>query len=71
MINEFMMNKFWTNIVRYSRFIITSMLGLIFVILAPLKNLIKIKKLKIFFLVFLILFLILVYFIFKNMFVIG
>ena len=41
------MNDFWTNISRYPRFFISSLAGLILVILAPLKNLFKIPKLRI------------------------
>ena len=42
------MSDFWNNISRYPRFFISSMAGLILVILAPLKNLLKIPKLRIF-----------------------
>lgn len=42
------MNEFWTNISRYPRFFISSFAGLILVILTPLKNLFKIRKLRIF-----------------------
>ena len=42
------MSDFWNNISRYPRFFISSFVGLILVILAPLKNLFKIKKLRIF-----------------------
>ena len=38
------MSDFWNNISRYPRFFISSVAGLIFVILAPLKNLSKIKN---------------------------
>jgi hypothetical protein len=38
------MNDFWNNISRYPRFFISSVAGLILVILAPLKNILKIKK---------------------------
>ena len=41
------MNDFWTNISRYPRFFISSLLGLILIILTPLRNLLKIKKLRI------------------------
>nr|YP_009687884.1 hypothetical chloroplast RF33 [Haslea nusantara]QDX17557.1 hypothetical chloroplast RF33 [Haslea nusantara] len=40
------MNDFWVNISRYPRFFISSVAGLILVILAPLKNLFKIKKFR-------------------------
>ena len=42
------MNDFWNNISRYPRFFISSLAGLVLVILAPFKNLFKIKKLRIF-----------------------
>jgi Protein of unknown function (DUF751) len=38
------MNDFWNNISRYPRFFISSMTGLILIILAPFRNLLKIKK---------------------------
>ena len=38
------MNDFWNNISRYPRFFISSVVGLILVILAPFRNLLKIKK---------------------------
>jgi hypothetical protein len=38
------MNDFWNNISRYPRFFISSVAGLIFVILTPLKNLLRIKN---------------------------
>lgn len=40
------MNEFWNNIARYPRFFISSLAGLILVILAPLRNLFKIKKFR-------------------------
>ena len=40
------MNDFWNNISRYPRFFISSLVGLILVILAPLRNLFKIKKFR-------------------------
>lgn len=42
------MNDFWKNIVRYPRFFISSLFGLILVILTPVRNLVKVPKLKIF-----------------------
>jgi hypothetical protein len=42
------MNDFWNNISRYPRFFISSLVGLILIILAPFKNLLKIKKFRIF-----------------------
>jgi hypothetical protein len=61
------MNDFWNNISRYPRFFISSVAGLILVILAPFKNLFKIKKLRIFVIIGLILFIGILYFILFNM----
>ena len=61
------MNDFWNNISRYPRFFISSVAGLILVILAPFKNLFKIKKLRIFVIIGLILFIGILYFIIFNM----
>ena len=41
------MNDFWTNISRYPRFFISSLAGLILIILAPFKNLFKVPNLRI------------------------
>jgi hypothetical protein len=41
------MNDFWTNISRYPRFFISSLAGLILIIITPIKNLLKIKKFRI------------------------
>ena len=41
------MNEFWTNILRYPRFFISSLIGLILVILTPFRTLIKTPKLRI------------------------
>lgn len=40
------MNEFWNNISRYPRFFISSLAGLILVILAPFRNLFKIKRFR-------------------------
>lgn len=61
------MNNFWTNIFRYPRFFISSLIGLILVILTPFKNLFKTPKLRIFLFLFLILFFIGLYTILRNM----
>jgi Protein of unknown function (DUF751) len=61
------MNDFWNNISRYPRFFISSLAGLILVILAPFKNLFKIKKLRIFVIIGFILFLAILYTILRNM----
>jgi len=50
------MNDFWNNISRYPRFFISSLVGLILVILAPFRNLFKIKKFRFIVPVFFILF---------------
>ena len=61
------MNNFWNNILRYPRFFISSVSGLILVILTPFKNLFKIPKLRIFLILFIIIFLVSLYFILKTM----
>ena len=61
------MSDFWNNLSRYPRFFISSMAGLILVILAPLRNLLKIKKFRIFVPILVILFIIILYFILTNM----
>jgi hypothetical protein len=38
------MNEFWNNIARYPRFFISSLAGLILIILTPFRNLLKLKK---------------------------
>jgi hypothetical protein len=61
------MNDFWNNISRYPRFFISSVAGLILIILTPFKNLVKIKKLRILLIFVFLLFIILLYTILKNM----
>lgn len=61
------MNDFWNNISRYPRFFISSVAGLILVILAPFKNLFKIKTLRGFVIIGLILFIGILYLIIFNM----
>ena len=61
------MNDFWTNIFRYPRFFVSSLIGLVLVILTPFKNLFKISKLRIFLIFFLLLFFTGLYLILKNM----
>ena len=39
------MNKFWTNILRYPRFFISSLIGLIIIILTPFQAFLKSKNL--------------------------
>jgi hypothetical protein len=61
------MNDFWNNILRYPRFFISSLAGLILVILAPFRNLFKVPKLRIFIVLFVLVFLTSLYFILVNM----
>ena len=61
------MNNFWTNVFRYPRFFISSLLGLVLIILTPLKNLFKNSKLRIFVISGLIIFFISLYMILKKM----
>nr|YP_009496371.1 hypothetical protein ycf33 [Attheya longicornis]AWT39084.1 hypothetical protein ycf33 [Attheya longicornis] len=61
------MNNFWTNILRYPRFFISSLLGLVLVILTPFKNLFKTSKSRGFLALFFLLFLIILYSVLKNM----
>lgn len=61
------MNNFWTNIFRYPRFFISSLVGLILIILTPFKNLIKTPKLRVILILFLLLFGITLYNILINM----
>jgi len=55
------MNDFWNNISRYPRFFISSLAGLIFVILTPIRNLLKIQKFRIVVPIFFFLFSIILY----------
>jgi hypothetical protein len=41
------MNDFWNNIARYPRFFISSLIGLILIILSPFRNLFKIPRLRV------------------------
>lgn len=61
------MSEFWNNISRYPRFFISSMVGLILVILAPLKNLLKVPKLRILLILSVVILITLLYFIIGNM----
>ena len=61
------MNDFWNNVSRYPRFFISSLAGLILVILAPFKNLFKIKKLRVFVIIGFVLFIAILYTIISNM----
>jgi hypothetical protein len=61
------MNDFWNNVIRYPRFFISSLTGLILVILAPLRNLLKIKKFRFIVPLFFLGFLILLYTVLASM----
>nr|QXM17315.1 hypothetical protein Ycf33 [Chaetoceros costatus] len=61
------MNDFWTNILRYPRFFISSLVGLILVILTPFRNLFKNPKSRIVVILFGSIFLISLYVILINM----
>lgn len=61
------MNNFWDNVLRYPRFFISSVAGLILVILTPFKNLFKIRKLRILVILFFVLFIIILYNVIINM----
>jgi hypothetical protein len=61
------MNDFWDNILRYPRFFLSSLAGLILVILNPIRNLLKIKKFQIVLPIVIFLILGSLYLILKNM----
>jgi len=61
------MNNFWTNILRYPRFFVSSLVGLILVILTPFRNLFKIPKLRIFLILSIVLIFVTLYFILVTM----
>ena len=61
------MNNFWENILRYPRFFVSSVAGLLLVILTPFRNLFKIPKLRFFLLLLILLIFFAIYFIIVNM----
>ena len=61
------MSDFWNNIARYPRFFISSLIGLILVILAPFKNLFKVPKLRLILIFGFLAFIFLLYTILQNM----
>lgn len=61
------MNNFWTNITRYPRFFISSMIGLILIIITPFKNLFKVPKLRWFIILFSLVFVVSLYFVIQKM----
>jgi hypothetical protein len=66
-IRVFRMGNFWNNVLRYPRFFISSVAGLIIIILTPFKNLFKIRKLRIFVVVFFVLVFGVIYSVIVNM----
>ena len=62
-----MTNNFWKNVSRYPSFFISSMIGLLLIILTPIKNLFKNNKLKPILLFGFIVFLSSIYLIIVNM----
>jgi hypothetical protein len=61
------MNDFWNNILRYPRFFISSLIGLILVIITPFRNLFKIPRLRLIVILMIFLVVSLFYFILKKM----
>ena len=61
------MNNFWTNITRYPRFFISSMIGLVLIILTPFRNLFKTPKLRLILILFSLVFVLSLYFIIRSM----
>ena len=61
------MSDFWNNISRYPRFFISSLVGLILVILAPFKNLFKVPKFRVLLIIAFLLTIVLLYTIIINM----
>jgi len=61
------MDDFWNNISRFPRFFITSLAGSILVILAPVRNLLKVKKFRFLVPIGFLLFIIILYLILLNM----
>ena len=61
------MNDFWTNILRYPRFLVSSLAGLVLVILTPFRNLFKNPKSRILLILFIVLFLLSLFLILKTM----
>jgi hypothetical protein len=61
------MNDFWNNISRYPRFFISSLAGLILIILTPFRNFLKIKKFRFIVPIIFLGFIVLLYIIIANM----
>jgi uncharacterized membrane protein YoaT (DUF817 family) len=61
------MNDFWNNILRYPRFFISSLVGLILVILTPFRNLFKIPRFRVILIISMFVLILLLYIILRNM----
>lgn len=61
------MNDFWNNILRYPKFFVSSVTGLILIILTPFRNLLKIEKFRLITLISLVAFIVILYFVIVNM----
>ena len=61
------MNEFWNNVSRYPRFFISSLAGLILIILTPFRNLFKIQKFRILLPIIFIIFGLILYSVLINM----
>ena len=61
------MDSFWKNIIRYPKFLISSSIGLILVIITPFRNLFKIPKLRNFLILLILLIVISIFLIIVNM----
>jgi hypothetical protein len=61
------MNEFWTNILRYPRFFISSLIGLILIILTPFRTLLKTPKLRIILIILVLILVVSLYNIIINM----
>jgi hypothetical protein len=64
---KFLMNEFWKNVIRYPRFFVSSLAGLILIIITPIKNLFKVPKLRVVLILGLSLSVCTLYFIILNM----
>jgi len=62
-----MMNSFFQNVIKYPRFLISSVSGLILVILTPFKNLLRTNKSRLILIFIIFVILINLYFILINM----
>ena len=61
------MNDFWTNILRYPRFFISSVVGLLLVIITPFRNLFKNRQSRIFVIIFIVFILIALVLVLRSM----